>query len=507
MDGVLDFIVGQIIWIIAAIIVITLFFLSCVKVGPDKAIIISGAKKSPRILVGRTGFKIPFIERIDQLPLQQLDIEISSGKYVPTVDFISTLVDVVGTVRISQKEEMLAEAIKNFLNKIPEEIALDLQRTLQANIREVIGMMHFKEIVTNPEKFAENLAKKITVHLNQLGIELLSLHVQTIDDENRLTKALGAEQVIEIQKTASIQKAEMERDIEIAQMALEQEKSEAKKATSIQKAEMERDIEIAQVALEQEASEAKKAAEIIRMENDHELHMRAAALKKIADAEQAEAEAVYAEMEMTYKQKLEQLEANAKLTAKEREIELNRQAADSDLYVRTKEAEALKIEAETETYRAEQGTELMKAQHLTIQEEAEAMLYMRTKEAEAEKKKVEVAHYIDEQEVQIVKLRGLAEVDILKAKKLAEAEGIAAKGNAMSTYGQAAMLEMMVGVLPEVAKSMARSVGTNDAEGMKKVMEFIQEATGLNIKEALLTSDQAETGTTLESEQAEVKTA
>ena len=191
-----------------------------------------------------------------------------------------------------------------------------------------------------------------------------------------------------------------------------------------------------------------------------------------------------------YKQKLEEMAANAKLTAKEREIELSRRAADSNLYVRTKEADALKVEADAETYRAEQGTELMKAQRLTIQEEAEAKLYMRTKEAEAEEKKIAANRYAEEQELQIVKMRGLAEVDVLKAKKLAEAEGIEAKGNAMSNYGQAAMLEMVVGVLPEIAKSMAGSPDIDEKEILEKVMAFVQEATGMNVQETLLANEQ-----------------
>jgi len=532
MDTLLEFIVSQMIWVIVAIILIILLCLSFVKVGPNKAVIISGVRKSPRILIGKTGLKIPFIERVDHLPLQQLDVEISSAKYVQTVDFIPTRVDAVGTVRIGQKEDMLTEAAKNFLNKELGEIALELQIALQANIREVIGMIPFKEIVTNPEKFAERLTKKVAAHLKQLGIEVLSMHVQTIEDENRLVKALGAEQTIEIQKTASIKKAEMERDIEVKQIALEKETTEAKKIASIKKAESERDVEVKQVtlaeeteeakkvaaikkaeakrdveikqsALLKEAEEAKKAVEILRLENEHELQMKAAALKKVADVERAEAEAAFAETEQSYKQKLEQTEENAKLAAKEREIQLNAHAADSALYVRTKEAEAMKVEADAETYRVEQGTQLMKAQRLTLQEEAEAMLYVRTKEAEAEEKKSDVARYIEEQELQLQKMRGLTEADILKAKKLAEAEGIAAKGDAMAHYGQAAMLEMVVGILPEIAKNISSSGDIHDEAGLKKAMAFIQEATGLNIKDALLNKEQDEVEVSEEIEEEE----
>ena len=460
MNDVLNFIVNQLIWIIIVVILITLFFLSCIKAGPDKAVIISGTKKLPRVLIGRTGFKIPFFERVDQLPLQQLDVEIRAGKYVQTVDFIQTRVDAVATIRIGHGEEMLAEAMRNFLNKEPEEIAVDLQMGLQANIREVIGMMPFKEISTKQERFSEILHGKISPYLKKFGLEVLSLHIQTVEDENRLVKALGTDKTVEIQKISSIRKAEAERDVQITQ-----------------------------IALEQEASEAKKLAEIVRMENEHELKLKAAELKKIADAKKAEAEAVFAETEQIHKQKLEQAEIKAKQMASEREIELKRRMADTDLYVQNKEAEIMRVEAEAKTYQAEQSSQLMKAQRSTLQEEAEALLYVRSKEVEAEKAKAAIAHYKDEQEIKLEKVRGLAEADILKAKKIAEADGIKAKGDAMESYGKATMLEMVVGVLPEVAKNLTRSNENNEPEDMKKIMAFIQEGTGLNIKEVLVAGD------------------
>ena len=47
--------------IAAAILVIVLFLLSYVKAPPDHAFLISGVKKQPRVLIGRAGFRIPFL--------------------------------------------------------------------------------------------------------------------------------------------------------------------------------------------------------------------------------------------------------------------------------------------------------------------------------------------------------------------------------------------------------------------------------------------------------------
>ena len=41
-----------------------------VKASPDKAYIISGLRKEPKVLIGKAGIKIPFLEKKDELSLQ-----------------------------------------------------------------------------------------------------------------------------------------------------------------------------------------------------------------------------------------------------------------------------------------------------------------------------------------------------------------------------------------------------------------------------------------------------
>ena len=50
--------------IVAVALLILLFILSYVKAAPDTALIISGMGKR-KILIGRAGFRIPFLQRID----------------------------------------------------------------------------------------------------------------------------------------------------------------------------------------------------------------------------------------------------------------------------------------------------------------------------------------------------------------------------------------------------------------------------------------------------------
>lgn len=75
--------------IIAAVVILGILASGYVKAPPDVAYIISGFKKNPRILIGRAGIKIPFLERLDRLTLKQVTVDIKTDGYIPTLDFIN----------------------------------------------------------------------------------------------------------------------------------------------------------------------------------------------------------------------------------------------------------------------------------------------------------------------------------------------------------------------------------------------------------------------------------
>lgn len=65
-------------------LVVIIFLLGYVKAPPDVAYIISGIRKRPRVLIGRAGIRIPFLERVDKLIVRQISIDIKSEGYIPT---------------------------------------------------------------------------------------------------------------------------------------------------------------------------------------------------------------------------------------------------------------------------------------------------------------------------------------------------------------------------------------------------------------------------------------
>ena len=247
--------------ILAVILLLIILASGYVKAPPDQAFIVSGLKKESRILIGRAGIRIPFLERMDRLYLGQMTVDIKTEQSVPTNDFINVNVDAVAKVRISPTSEGIKLAAKNFLNKQAKDITLDLQDSLQGNMREIIGTLSLKEINTDRDSFSDQVMSKASKDMDKLGIEILSCNIQNVTDENGLIRDLGADNTSKIKKDAAIAKAQADRDIAIA-------KAEADKA----------------------ANDARVMAETEIAQKNNELAIRKAELQKESDTKKAEAE-------------------------------------------------------------------------------------------------------------------------------------------------------------------------------------------------------------------------
>lgn len=440
-----------------------------VKAPPDTAYIISGFKKEPRILIGRAGIRIPFLERIDKLSLKQVTVDVKTEGYIPTLDFINIRVDAVAKVRVSTEPELLERAMKNFLNKDSNDIIEDLQDSLQGNMREIVGTISLRDICNNREEFGNQVQQKASVDMKNLGIEIISCNIQNVEDESDLIKNMGMDNTAKIRKDAAIAKAEADRDVAIKQAEADKEANEAR---------VKADLEIAQ--------------------KKNELDIRKSELKKAADTKAAEADAAFEIQKQEQRKTIETASTNAEIAKREREVELK----EREVKVMEQSLEAeIKKKAEAEKFKEQQ--------------EADAKLYIRTKEAEAKKveaeleaealmKKADADKYAQEQEAKAIEAKGQAEAAAIRAKGIAEAEAIDKKAEAMKKYGEAAILEMAFNILPEMAKNIAEPIssidkvtviggnsnGVADMAGnvpivMAKVIESVKEATGIDLNEII----------------------
>ena len=470
--------------VIIAIALIALLASGYVKAPPDVAYIISGLHKKPRILVGKAGVKIPFLERMDKLALGAIQIDVKTGSAVPTAEYINVRVDSTVSVRVGQSEEMIALAAQNFLNVSREQIAQKINDLLEGNIREIVGQMKLTEMVGDRKAFSEKVQENAVPDLARFGLELVSFNVQNFSDDNDVITNLGIDNVEQIRKDAAIAKSNAQREIAVA---------EAENAKASNDARVKAQEEIAK--------------------RNNSLAIQKAQLKQEADTKQAQANAAM-EIESENQRKLRDVAAaDADIARQEKEIDLKeREVAIKE---RALEAEVKKT-AEAKKYAAQQEAD---AKLYATQKQSEADLYERQKTAEAERFEAEqraeaqrataeAVRVQGEAEAAATKARGEAEAAAIQAKAEAEAEGLMKKAEAMKQYGEAAKMDMQMEALklyfqqlPAIAQATGQAytnvdkivmfgddtskLSGNIIKNVAQVSEGLSESLGIDVKTLL----------------------
>ena len=305
-------------------------------------------------------------------------------------------------------------------------------------------------MVTDRKAFGEKVQENAIPDLQKMGLEMISFNVQSFSDQNNVIEDLGIDNISQIKKGAAVAKAQADRDIAIAQ-------AEAAK----------------------EANNAKVQSEMEIAEKQTSLAIRQAELKQASDIKKAEADAAYSIQQQQQRKTIEVTSANADIARTERTAELK--AKEVEVTKQTLDAE-IRARADAERYASAQ--------------KAEAELYRRSKEAEA--KMIERKH-----EAEGIRAVGEAEAQSIRLKAIAEAEGIDKKAEAMKKYGQAAVVEMIMAALPEIAKNVAEPLSKVDkitmygdgnnsklladiVNGTTQITDGISESMGIDIKSLVL---------------------
>ena len=472
--------------IIALVVVIlAIVFLSMgyVKAPPDMAYIISGIKKKSKIVIGKASIRIPFFERLDKLNLRLLPIDVKTSNAVPTADYININVDATVNIKVSNDADKLRLAAENFLNKPTEYIAAVAREVLEGNVREIVGKMRLEEMVSDRQKFANLVKENAEPDLAAMGLDIISFNVQNFVDGNEVIENLGIDNIVKIKKSAAIARAESERDIKVAQAAADKESNDAAVAAQ---------------------------TEIAKKQN--ELAIKKSELQMEADTKKAMADAAYEIQKEEQRKTIEVTTANADIARQEREIELKQK----EVAVKEQALEAeVKKQAEADKYAAQQKSDAAlyqrqkeaEAKQFEIQHAAEAKQFEAQREAEARKAQAEADRFAKEQEAKGIRAVGEAEAAAIQAKGLAEAEAMEKKAEAYAKYNKAAVAEMMIKVLPDIAGKVAEPLGQIDkitiiggGDGnsngveqvagnvpavMAKVFESMKEATGIDLSEII----------------------
>ena len=434
-----------------------------VKSPSDTAYIISGLKKEPKYVIGKSSIRIPFLQRMDKLMLKMISVDVKTEESVPTNDYINVNIDSAVKVKVSSDPDKMKIAASNFLNKNEDYIRSSVVDVLQGNVREIIGQMKLEEIVQDRKKFADKVQENAAPDMAKMGLDIVSFNVQNVTDNGNVIENLGIDRVVSISKSAQISRAESERDIAVAK-----------------------------AAAEKQANDARVEAETAIAEQNNALEIKKQELKKQSDIKKAEADAAYEIQEQEQRKTIEIATADANIAKQEKEAEIK----EKEIAVKEKSLDAeVKKQADAEKYARIQKAD---ADKYEAEQRAEAEKITKLKEAEAIK-----ARSIAEAEG--TKAKGIAEAEAIKAKGLAEAEAMEKKADAMAKYGKAAMTDMIIKVLPQMAEAIAKplesidkvsiiggagdsgmsTISDNVPQVLAKTIESVKETTGFDLTEVM----------------------
>jgi flotillin len=415
------------------------------KVGPNQVLVISGSShkvvdadgtvrtRGFRIVKGGGTFVMPILEKVDVLSLELLTIDVQTPE-VYTSKGVPVKVDGVAQIKIKGDDVSIATASEQVLSKTIDEIKSVATQTLEGHLRAILGTMTVEDIYQNRDAFASKVQEVAAGDMANMGLGIVSFTIRDVSDGQGYLDALGKPRIAQVKRDAVIAQAEADRDSMIRSAQATQAGQEAKFIADTKIAEAQRDYQ-SNVAVYQAAVNQKKAEADLAYD-----------LQKFKTGQLVKAE----EIQVSIVEKQKQIELQQQeIQRRQRELEAGVQKpADAERYRVETLAAATKFQLETEAAGAASAA---KAKGFAAADVAKA-----TGLAEAEANKA----------------RGLAEADVIQAQGAATAEAMKLKADSFKQYNEAAVIEMIVRILPEVAgkvseplSKMERMVIINSGNG------------------------------------------
>src|SRR5881409_1314820 len=394
------------------------------KVGPNQVMIISGRKykiKTPDGRIEEVGFRIrrgggafilPLLEKVDLLGLEIMTLDVTTPE-VYTKPGVPIIVDGVAQVKVGGDEESIRTSSEQFLGKTPDQIKDIALQTVEGHLRAIIGTMTTEDIYKNRDQFASSVQEVAVADLANMGLQIVSFTLKDIHDSHGYLEALGKPRTAEVKRDATIAQAEADRD------------------AAIRSAQARQAGEIAKFEAETRIAEAQRDFQSRKAEYDAAVNLK-----------RAEADLAYDIQKNRTSQALKKEEVQVSIVEKEQQIIVQ----EREIQRREKELEAtVKRQADAERYRVE-----TEAAATRFKYEAEAR-----GQAEAQKAKGLA-------QAEVVKATGTAEADVIALKGRAEADAMAKKAASWKEYNEAAVIQLIMQALPEIARAIAEPLSKTD---------------------------------------------
>ncbi|AIQ51643.1 flotillin family protein [Paenibacillus sp. FSL R7-0331] len=442
--------------VIAVLFVLAIAFWARYKtVGPDEGMIVTGSflgknhisddgsGRKIKIVRGGGAFILPVFQKAEFMSLLSHKLDVTTPE-VYTEQGVPVIADGVAIIKVGSSTEDVATAAEQFMGKPIDALKSEAQEVLEGHLRAILGSMTVEEVYRNRDRFAQEVQGVAARDLKKMGLQIVSFTIKDVRDKHGYLEALGKPRIAAVKRDAEIAEAEAVRDARIQKANAEEQG---------QKAELLRDTNIAEAS------------------KDNQL--KVAAFKRDQDTAKAEADQAYHIQEARAKQTVVEEQMKVELVRKEREIDLQ----GKEIQVREKQYDAeVKKKAEADRYAVEQAAEADKAKRMR---EADALQYSIETQAKAtsEQKRLEGQAMADAELA-----KGKAEAEVIRARGLAEAEAKEKLAEAFQKFGEAAVLDIIVKMLPELAGKIAEPISaidkltvvdTGNGEGAARVSNYV----------------------------------
>lgn len=442
--------------VLGVIIIFSIAFWARYKtVGADEAMIVTGnilgkknvlADESGRklkIIRGGGAFVVPIFQRAEKLSLLSHKLTVHTPE-VYTEQGVPIMVNGVAIIKIGSSLEDVATAAEQFMGKTNEILNDEAREVLEGHLRAILGTMTVEEVYKNREKFAQQVQTVAARDLKKMGLSIVSFTIKDVKDKNGYLDALGRPRIAMVKRDADIAEANAIRDTEIQTAKAREDGTKATLITETNIEEFKKDKELKVAAFKIEQDKKKAEAD------------QAYSLQGNKNIQQV----VEEEMKIELVRKQKQIELEEKeIVRREKQYDAEvRKKADADRYAKEQEAIANGFQQEAQA----------KAEASAIKAKGHAL-------AEAEKAKGFA-------KAEVEKMEGTAEAEVIRAKGIAEAEAKQKLAEAFNQYGQAAVLDLIVKMIPELAKQISTPLQNIDkltvidsggGEGAAKVSNYV----------------------------------
>ncbi len=412
-----------------------LFARNYIKVPPSTVAIFYGRKHTFtdekgnrstvgfRVVRGGAALRVPLLEQVAYLSLNLMSIPLRIQRAY-TKEGVAVTVEAVANVKIASDDMSLRGASERFLGMSAEQIKGVIFQTLEGHLRAILGTLTVEEINADRQAFAQKMTDEAALDLKKMGVNIDILTIQQISDEQGYLDALGKKRTAEVKRDAVIGEAQATRDAMIKSAMADQEGKTKR---------YEADVAIAQSLRDKESRQAEFDAAV--------------------QAKQAEAEQSGPLATAIARQKVTEQETRIDQVRKQQEVLVQAQ-------------EAARREQELQATVVKPAEAQRQAAILLAEGEKQATVIR----AEATQKELEFEgageaskiERIGRAEAAKVLAIGEAEAEVIKKKLLAEAEGLQSKAAAWKNFNEAAVLNMVVDKMPELAKAFATQLAGID---------------------------------------------